>query len=286
MMKPKKKRLNRSAAGDTVILIILVILGGMMVLPLVFAISMSFKPINELFIFPPKFFPNQPTIQNYRDLLSLMSNSWVPFTRYLYNTLFITVLGTAGHIVFAAMCAYPLAVYRYPGSKAFYRLVMLALMFSSSVTTIPNYLTMAKLGWVDTHFALIIPYFASPLGLFLIKPFIEQNVPKSLVESAKMDGAKEMRIFWTIVMPLIKPAWLTLIVFSVQSLWSMGNNMYIYTEQLKTLNYAMSQIVAGGISRAGVSAAVAVIMMLVPISVFVITQSNVVETMASSGIKE
>jgi ABC-type glycerol-3-phosphate transport system permease component len=184
------------------------------------------------------------------------------------------------------MCAYPLALKKFPGGKGFFNLILLALMFSGAVTTVPNYMTMAKLGWVDTYWPVIAPYLASPLGLFLMKPFIEQNVPISLIESAQTEGVSEWQIFWRIVMPLVKPAWLTLIVFSVQNLWSMGNSMYIYDEQLKTLNFAMSQIVSGGIARAGVGSAVSVIMMSVPIAVFVIAQTNVVETMATSGIKE
>ncbi|MDR1640694.1 MAG: carbohydrate ABC transporter permease [Clostridiales bacterium] len=285
-MAKNGKRLNRSVQVDIAIIVVLCVFAAFMVMPLIFAIASSFKPMSEIFIFPPKFFPMKPTFQNYRDLFSLMSNSWVPFSRYGFNTIFITLAGTAGHIVFASMCAYPLALKKFPGGKGFFNLILLALMFSGAVTTVPNYMTMAKLGWVDTYWPVIAPYLASPLGLFLMKPFIEQNVPISLIESAQTEGVSEWQIFWRIVMPLVKPAWLTLIVFSVQNLWSMGNSMYIYDEQLKTLNFAMSQIVSGGIARAGVGSAVSVIMMSVPIAVFVIAQTNVVETMATSGIKE
>jgi ABC-type glycerol-3-phosphate transport system permease component len=215
-----------------------------------------------------------------------MAGSWIPFSRYIFNTLLITVLGTLGHIIFASMCAYALANYRLPGGKAFYNLIILALMFSGAVTAIPNYLTMAKIGWLDTYLSLIVPYLASPLGLFLMKPFMEQNVPQSLIESAKIDGMKDFWIFWKIAMPLVKPAWLTLSLFSVQSLWGLGSSTYIYDERLKTLNFAMGQIVSGGISRAGVSSAVSVVMMSLPIIFFIVTQSNVVETMSTSGIKE
>ena len=280
------KRLNRAFSMDITIFIFLAVLAGLMVFPLLFAIFHSFKPMSELFIFPPRFLPRNPTFQSYRDLFTLMQDSWVPFSRYLFNTAFITLAGTVGHIFLASLCAYPLALYKFPGSKAFFTLVLLALMFSATVTTIPNYLIMTRLGWVDSYWAVVIPYFASPLGLFLMKPFIEQNVPMSLVESAKIDGFSDFGIYRYIVMPLIKPAWLTLVVFSVQALWGMGETILIYSEQLKTLNFAMGQIVAGGVARAGVGAAVAVVMMLVPITVFIISQSKVTETMATSGIKE
>lgn len=286
MARTRGNRINRSRSADIVLYVFLILAALLMALPLIFAITTSLKPMNEIFLFPPRFFPTHPTLQNYRDLFTLMSSSWVPFTRYLFNTVAITVIGTAGHILFASMCAYPLALYKFPGSKGFFRLVMMALMFSTAVTTVPNYLTMAKLGWVDSYLAIVVPYFAAPLGLFLMKPFIEQNVPQSLVESARIDGFTSWQIYWHLVMPLVKPAWLTLIVFSVQNLWSTGDTMYIYSEQLKTLNFAMSQIVGGGIARAGVGTAVAVVMMAIPVLVFVVTQSNVVETMSTSGMKE
>ena len=158
-------------------------------------------------------------------------------------------------------------------------------MFNATVTAIPNFLIMSGLGWVDTYKAIIVPAMGSTLGLFLIKQFMEQ-LPDELLEAAKIDGAGEMRIFWTIVMPNIKPAWLTLMVFSVQQLWNMGSSVFIYSEQLKTLSYAINQIVAGGIARAGVGSAVIVVMMIVPIVVFIFTQSNIIETMASSGLKD
>ena len=183
------------------------------------------------------------------------------------------------------MCAYPLAKHPFPGAKWIFQLIILSLMFNATVTAIPNFLIMSGLGWVDTYKAIIVPAMGSTLGLFLIKQFMEQ-LPDELLEAAKIDGAGEMRIFWTIVMPNIKPAWLTLMVFSVQQLWNMGSSVFIYSEQLKTLSYAINQIVAGGIARAGVGSAVIVVMMIVPIVVFIFTQSNIIETMASSGLKD
>ena len=178
-----------------------------------------------------------------------------------------------------------MAKHPFPGAKFIFQLIVLSLMFNATVTAIPNYLVMSKLGWVDTYKSIIVPAMGSTLGLFLIKQFMEQ-LPTPLLEAAKIDGAGELRIFWTIVMPNVKPAWLTLMVFSVQSLWNMGSSSFIYSEQLKSLSYAINQIVAGGIARAGVGSAVIVIMMIVPIGVFIFTQSNIIETMASSGLKD
>ena len=119
-----------------------------------------------------------------------------------------------------------------------------------------------------------------------MKQFMGTNVPDSIIEAARIDGAGELRLFWKIVMPMVKPAWLTLIVFSFQNLWNASGGVYIQSEQIKSLSYAISQIVSGGIARAGASAASIVIMMALPILVFFFTQSNIVETMSSSGIKE
>ena len=167
-----------------------------------------------------------------------------------------------------------------------FSMVVLALMFSTAVTKIPNFIIMAKLNLLDTYFALIIPAFGSSLGLYLMKQFMEQMVNDSVMESARMDGAGEWTVFWKMVMPIVKPAWLTLIIFSFRDLWNMGSTTFIYSEELKTLNYAMTQVLGGGVARAGAGAAAGVIMMIVPVTVFIVTQSNVVETMGSSGMKE
>ena len=281
----KKKRLNRSGAGDFSIYLILIFFAVFMAFPLVYAISSAFKPLDEIFVYPPRLLVQNPTLDNFQDLFVIMSKSWVPFSRYFYNTAFITVVGTAGHILISSMAAYVLAKYKFPGSKAFFQLVVTALMFNGYVTAIPNYLVMAKIGWVDTVWSIIVPAFAAPLGLFLMKQFME-GLPDALIEAAKIDGAKEWGIFANIVMPNVKPAWLTLMIFSVQNLWNAKASNYIYSEELKTLPYALQQILIGGVSRAGVGSAVTLVMMIVPVAVFIFSQSNVLETMASSGIKD
>lgn len=282
----KKKRLSRSVGGDAVLVIFLVLLAAVMLLPIIYAVATSLKPNNELWLFPPRFFVRNPTFKNYGGLFELMSTSWVPFTRYLFNTAFITVVGCVAHITVATMCAYPLACYKFPGSRGIFNLIQTALMFSASVTAIPSFIVMSNLGLVDSFAAIILPAVGAPLGLFLMKQFIEQMVHPALLESADLDGAGELRKCFQIVFPMVRPAWLTLAIFSVQTLWTTGNTPYIYSEQKKTLNYAMSQIVSAGIARQGVGAAVSVVMLLVPLIFFIISQSNVVETMSTSGMKD
>lgn len=276
---------NHSRVGDFNNILLLLIMGSFMAVPLVLSISNSLKPFEELYIFPPKLFVSNPTLDNFHDVFVLMSNSWVPFSRYIFNTVFITVVGTMGHLLVASLCAFALSKHRFPGRNLIFGIIVMALMFSSQVTAIPNYLIMAKLGWLDTYLALIVPAIAKPLGLFLMKQFMEQ-IPDTLLEAARIDGAKEFSVFLKIAMPQVKPAWLTLIIFSFQDLWNMSGSTYIYKEELKTLPYALSQIASTGIARAGATAAVTVIMMIVPIVIFIVSQSNIIETMASSGIKE
>ena len=282
---PKRRKPNRSFWGDLGIYIIMFIFAVAMVFPLVFSVANSLKPLDELFRFPPRVFPSHVTMDNFSDLIVTMGQSWVPFSRYLINTVFITFVGTFGHVIIASMAAFVLAKYDFPGGKTFFSIVVTALMFSGYVTGIPNYITMSKLHMIDTYWAIILPAFAAPIGLFLMKQFME-SLPNALIEAAHLDGAGEFRIFWSIIMPNVKPAWLTIIIFSVQSLWNTNAATVIYTENKKTLVYALQQIQAGGIARTGQAAAVTVIVMIVPILIFILSQSRILETMASSGLKD
>ncbi|MBR2370551.1 MAG: carbohydrate ABC transporter permease [Clostridia bacterium] len=278
--------LSRSAGGDAGITFMLVILGIFMILPMVYAISQSFKPLDELWMFPPRFFVKSPTLSNYSDLFKLMDISWVPFSRYIFNTVFVSIAGTAGNLFVSSLAAYAMAKIKFPGGRVMFKTVRTSLMFHSTVTAITNFIIMKTFHMIDTYFALIVPAFCTSLGLYLMKQFMDTNVPHDIVESAHLDGASEFKTFWVIAMPMVKPAWLTLIIYSFQGLWNAGASVYIHSEQLKSFNYAIRQIAAGGIKRAGANAAAMVIMMLVPISVFVITQSNIIETMGSSGMKD
>lgn len=276
---------NRSIGGDIFVYFVLILFGAFFVFPLIYAINNSLKPLNEIFMYPPKLFVQNPTTDNFSDLFLLMGQSWVPFSRYIFNTVFMTLLGTIGHILFASMGAYALSKYRFPGSRFLFSLVVTTLMFSTYVTAIPNFIILSKLGMIDTYLAIIIPAWGSPIGFFLIKQFMD-TVPDTLIEAAKIDGAKEWRIYWKIVMPIIRPAWLTAMIFSIQALWNNGGGAFIYAEELKGLPAALGQITAGGVARQGAGNAATVVMMIVPIFAFILTQSNIIETMASSGIKD
>ena len=278
--------LARSAGGDAGISVILVILGAFMFLPMVYVVMQSLKPLDELWMYPPRFYVMSPTLKNFKDLFTLMNISWVPFSRYIFNTVLVSVAGTAGHLFLASLAAYALAKIKFPGRDLMFQTVQMSLMFNATVTAITSFILMSALHWLDTYWALIVPAWCSSLGLYLMKQFMDTNVNDSVLESARLDGAKELKIFWVIAMPMVKPAWLTLIIYSFQGLWNAGASMYIYSEQFKSFNYAIGQILAGGIKRAGAGAASQVIMMLVPIIIFIISQSNIIETMGSSGMKD
>ncbi len=278
--------LSRSAGGDIGITIVLTLLGLFMVLPMVYVVMQAFKPLDELWMYPPRFYVMKPTVTNFKDLFTLMNTSWVPFSRYIFNTVFTSIMGTFGHLFIASMCAYALAKIKFPGRGWIFKTIQTSLMFHSTVTAITSFILMSALHMIDTYWAIIVPAWGYTLGLYLMKQFMDTNVTDAVLESARLDGASELRTYWVIAMPMVKPAWMTLIIYSFQSLWNAGSSIYIYSEQLKSFNYAIGQITAGGIKRAGASAASLVLMMIVPIMVFVISQSNIIETMGSSGMKD
>jgi ABC-type glycerol-3-phosphate transport system permease component len=285
LKRHKKHQLNRSKAGNAIIFIIMAICGVFMAIPLIMILNNAIKPFDELFRYPPKIFVRNPTWKNFKDLIVLMNNSWVPFSRYILNTIILAGGGTIGHILIASMAAYPLAKLDIPGKKVLFSIVVLALMFNGTVTSIPNYMIISYLGLNNKYWAMILPAFASSLGLYLMKQFMEQ-IPDSLLESARLDGAGELTIFLRIVMPNVKPAWLTLAIFQFQFMWGNTGSGFIRSEQLKPLQYALYQVASGGVARQGAAAVVQLIIAAIPITFFLICQSQVIETMTTSGIKE
>ncbi|MGN0754993.1 MAG: carbohydrate ABC transporter permease [Aristaeellaceae bacterium] len=277
-------RVNRSRGGNLMSLLFLLLLAAFMLLPMVFVVSNAFKPLDELFIYPPRLLVNKPTLDNFSSMMKLMSQSWVPFSRYLYNTVFLTAAGTLLHLIFASLAAYPLARHKFMGRDLIFGAIVLSLMFSGSVTQIPSYIIITRIRLLDSHLATLLPAIQYSLGLYLIKQFME-TIPDSIIEAARIDGASEWRIWAQVAMPMVKPAWLTLIILMIQSLWN-TISPYTFSEELKTLPQALNQILSGGIARTGVSAAVSLIMLSVPAITFILSQSQIIETMNSSGMKD
>lgn len=281
----RAKSINRSKSGNFVVGIFVAVTAAYSIIPLFLLISNSLKPISELYIYPPKWVPINPTFDNYKVLFSLMSSTWIPFSRYIFNTFFVTFATTALHIIIVSLAAYPLAKHTFRGKNLINTVVMYSLMFVPAVTDVVNYMTISNLGLINSYAAMIIPNVYYTLGLFLLRNYMT-TIPTSLIEAAKIDGCSEVRILYRVIMPMAKPAWLTLIILMIQNMWGQPNNIYVYAEKYKTLPAALSQITSGGLVRIGAGQAVGVIMLIVPAIVFIFSQKQMVETMASSGIKE
>ena len=284
-LKASNKQAGKKIGGTVAIFLFLTILGLFMVLPIYLTIVMSIKPVEELFIFPPKLYAIRPTFDNFKEMFGALHQNRVPFSRYVFNSIFVTATVTISQCIFASMAAFVLAKCRFPGSKVINSIIVVALLYQSNVIYIMQYIVMAKLHMIDTYWALILPSIASPMGLFLMRQSIGQ-VPDAMIEAAKVDGAGLFRICWQIVMPNQKPALMTLIIFAVQAAWNIQAGSVVFQEQYKTLPTVVTQAASSGLARAGVAMAAAVFMLVPPIIVFMLAQRQVIETMAHSGIKD
>ena len=284
-LKASNKQAGKKIGGTVAIFLFLTILGLFMVLPIYLTIVMSIKPVEELFIFPPKLYAIRPTFDNFKEMFGALHQNRVPFSRYVFNSIFVTATVTIAQCIFASMAAFVLAKCRFPGSKVINSIIVVALLYQSNVIYIMQYIVMAKLHMIDTYWALILPSIASPMGLFLMRQSIGQ-VPDAMIEAAKVDGAGLFRICWQIVMPNQKPALMTLIIFAFQAAWNIQGGTLVFSESLKTLPTVVQQAASAGLARAGVAMAAAVFMLVPPIVIFMLAQRQVIETMAHSGIKD
>ena len=281
------KRFTRSKAGNVFYFLFLGAFGLFSVLPLIYCVTSSFKPLDEIMIFPPRLvIVVRPTFENYLSLPNLLSNLKIPLSRYVSNSLFVSIITTALYVFISTMAAFVLAKGNLKGSKIIFMIIQFALLYTSYTLAVPQYLVFSKLKLIDTYGVYIFPYLASTMGVFLMKQYIDGYVPNALMEAAEIDGAGYFRIFFQIIIPIVKPCLLTLTLFGFRDVWSAVPQGTIFSEQLKTLPQVMAQITSGGIARSGSAMAVTVIMMIPPILVYMISQSNVVEAMSSAGIKE
>ena len=284
--KSEAKRYTRSKVGNFFYFFFIIAAGCISVLPLIYCICTSLKPLDEILIFPPRFFVHRPTIANYTALPELLSNLRVPLSRYIFNSLFATLATTFLYVVVASMAAFVLCKSKIKFKKTIFYIIQFSLLFNAYTLSVPQYLIFTWMNIIDTYWVYILPHFASTMGVFLMKQYMEGALPNALLEAAKIDGAGYFRIFWTIVMPIVKPMWLTLTLFTFRDVWATVPSGTIFSETLKTLPTIMSQITAGGVARSGSSMAVTCLLMIPPVVVYMISQSNVMESMSSAGIKE
>ena len=280
------KRFTRTKVGNFFYVLFLVSFGLFSVLPLIYCVVTSFKPIDELLVFPPRFFVLRPTTANYMALPELLSNLRVPLSRYIFNSVFVSVVSTILYVFVATLAAFALCKSNIKGRNWFFLVIQFALLFNAYTLSIPRYLIYSWIGIVDTYWVMILPHIASTMGVFLMKQYMEGAIPNALLEAAKVDGASPFTIFFRIALPIVKPCLLTLTLFGFRDIWASVPDGTIFNETLKTLPTIMSQITAGGIARSGSAMAVTVIMMIPPILVYLVSQSNVIESMSSAGIKE
>lgn len=276
---------GRKYGGTAASFLLLTALGLFMVFPIYLTVVMAVKPVEELFVFPPKLYAVRPTLDNFRDMFAAVRQNRVPFSRYVFNSVFVTVSVTAAQCVFASMAAFVLAKCRFPGCRIINSIIVTSLLYQSSVIYIMQYMVMTKLNIIDSPLALILPAAASPMGVFLMRQSISQ-IPDAMLDAAKVDGAGLFRICWQIVIPNQKPALMTLMIFAFQAAWNIQGGGVIFREQYKTLPAAVAQVSSSGMARAGVAMAASVFMLVPPVIVFILAQRYVIETMAHSGIKD
>ena len=283
-MRRPTKRVSRSAAGNATVIIFLLIFGMFMILPLYYMVVSALKPTSELFYFPPKFYVIKPTLRNFLSLIKLQAQSDVPFERYLFNSVFVTVVSTVGYVLLASMAAYALSKHKFPLKNTITKSVVFAILFRPEVTSVPLYILMVKAHVIDNYWALILPAMSGSFGVFLLQQFLD-NVPNEMIEAARIDGASEFVIYRKLIMPMLKPAWMTVVIFTFISIWNTTAAQFIYSEDMKMLPAMLSSLSTAGVTRTGVAAAVGVLMMFPSVVIFLLSQNSIVETMAHSGLK-
>jgi len=259
-----------------------------MLLPLLYIFNHAFKPLEELFYYPPRFIVERPTLANFTRLFQVTGTSGIPMSRYFFNSVMVTVLVLVASVLISTMAGYALSKLNFKGKKAMNEINTLSLMFVGIAVTIPRYLIVEKLGLIDNFFVHVLPYLAVPVGLFLIKQFVDQ-IPNELIDASRVDGANEWQIYTKIILPLIKPAIATIVILSFQTVWNSADTSttYINNDLLKTFAFYMNTLTANtnGVAGQGMAAAASLIMFLPNLIIFIVMQSKVMDTMAHSGIK-
>ncbi|CAM2824873.1 carbohydrate ABC transporter permease [Paenibacillus sediminis] len=280
---------SRFGLGQLKFYAFLIPLGLFMILPIVFIFSQSLKPLNELFLYPPTFFVHKPTFENISRLLSVSDITAIPATKYLFNSLIVTVIVVILSLIISAMTGYALSKKKFKLRKVIFEVNTIALMFVPAAVTIPRYLVVERLGLINNYLGHILPLLALPVGVFLIKQFVDQ-IPNELIEAAEMDGAHDLIVFWRIVLPIIKPAMSTVAILAFQMAWNNTETSILYMshETLKTFAFYMTTLtttIGNNVAGQGLAAAGAMLMFVPNLIIFIIMQSRVMDTMAHSGIK-
>jgi ABC-type glycerol-3-phosphate transport system permease component len=281
--------------------VLLIPLSALMLLPIIFIFSSAFKPPDELFAFPPRFFVTNPTLKNFMDLFSRVPTSGVPVSRYLFNSILITLITVVASILVSSAAAYSLSKKRFKLKQVIFAINNVALMFVPIAVTIPRFLVIEKLNLINTGWVHILPVLAMPVGLFLLKQFID-SIPDDVIEAAQIDGASDWWIYWRIILPMIQPALATIAILTFQAAWNNAeiSTLYINNESLRNLAFYLTTLTttttpsgatattatgSNTVAGQGISAAAALIMFLPNLIIFIFLQGQVMSTMSRSGLK-
>lgn len=289
-MAYKGKRINpeKFERSQIKIMIIVLPLVIFMALPLIYIINHAFKPMEELFAFPPRFFVRNPTLENFTKLIKFSRTSGTPLSRYVFNSLLVTVLTVGLALLLTTLSAFALSKIKFKGRNLMLQINQIAIMFVATAVLIPRYIVICKLGLIDSIWAHVLPLVAMPVALFLVKQFVDQ-VPDSLIEAAYMDGATDFHVYLKVIIPMIKPAIATAAILVFQQVWTNieTSNYYFNDDSMKTLTFYMNSLVNvnNTVAGQGMSAAATLIMFIPNLVLFCILQNSVMNTMANSGIK-
>ncbi|SDT52229.1 carbohydrate ABC transporter membrane protein 2, CUT1 family [Paenibacillaceae bacterium GAS479] len=288
-LKKGIRSLRRITTFQWILFVAMTLLAIFMLLPIVYLVNHALKPFNELFLYPPTFIAKQPTLQNFTDLIVVTQSSAVPVTRYLFNSIVMSVLVFFTSCLISVLCAYPLSKHKFPGRSIIFSGIIISLMFAPEMVGIPRYFVISNLGIINTYWGHVLPLVAMPVGVFLMKQFIDQ-IPDELLEAAKVEGAKELRIFAKIVVPLCMPAVATTAILSFQTAWSSDetSTLFMEDETMKTLPFFVNTLtnnLSNNVANQGAAAAVALLLFIPNFIIFLAMQKKVITTMMHSGIK-
>ncbi|MFC5530503.1 carbohydrate ABC transporter permease [Cohnella yongneupensis] len=283
------RTLRRADPFLIVLLLFLTLLAVIMLLPIIYLFNHALKPFHELFLFPPNLIARNPTLQNFVELFTISEDAYIPVSRYVFNSIIVTMLATGGMITTSALCAYPLSKHKFPGRTVLFSVIVVSLLFVAEVLTIPRYVVVSNLGIMNSYWGHLLPIVSLPVGVFLLKQFVDQ-VPAEIMDAAKIDGASEFGIFARVVLPIVSPALATVGILAFQLAWNNveTSSLFMQDEAMKTLAFYMTSLtsnLSNSVARQGAAAAGGLILFVPQLVVFLIFQHKVIATMAHSGIK-
>ncbi len=260
----------------------MIVVAGMALAPLFWMVSASFMPTGQASTFPPPFLPRQVTLEHYLSLFTRLN-----LARYLFNSAFLAITVTLISLVINSMAGYAFAKYRFRGRDAIFKLLIASLIIPAQVTMLPLFLMLNKMGVLNSYLGVIIPGMASIFGIFLIRQFA-LSIPDSLIEAARIDGATDFRIYWSLILPLCKPVLITLAVFTFMGTWNdfLWPLIVMTDDSMYTLPVALANLSLEHVQDTELMMAGSVITIAPVLIVFAAVQKYYISGIMAGGIKE